>query len=146
LLLGVLWLPAGPAAAAEPMAGWAAASDEELQALRGGYDLGNGLVVQLSIDRTIMVNGETRLSESFRLPENFSLQRIRDSLGNPGSAAAADLAGLSQAPAVIQNVLDNQLISHSTVMNITLSNVRNLLVSGPSVIHPVMDMDSALLR
>jgi hypothetical protein len=146
VLLGVLWLPAGPAAAAEPMAGWAAASDEELQALRGGFELGNGLVLQLSIDRTIMVNGETRLAESFRLPENLSLQRIRDSVGSPGSAVAAGLAGLSQAPAVIQNVLDNQLISHSTVMNITLSNVRNLLVSGPSVISPVVIMDSALLR
>ena len=74
-------------------ADWAAASDERLDGLRGGFELGAGLTVSFGIARTVMINGEVLSRTSFVLPD------IGKITAEQAAMARAALGGLT----VVQN-------------------------------------------
>lgn len=71
---------------------WVAASDEHLDNMRGGFDVGSGLSVSFGIVRTVMINGELVTKVSFTLPD---LSKISAETARIVSAALAK-AGIVQ--------------------------------------------------
>jgi len=129
-------LPALP----EPVV-WLAASDHTLDRLRGGFDLGAGLVVSFGISRALFINGQLITSTSFQagdlsrltpalaevLSQQISLQAqvVQNGPGNRVDAGAATVP----LATYIQNTLNNQTIRNQTVIEATtsgLSLVKNL--------------------
>src|SRR5450830_1798644 len=64
----LLGLPLRAVAGAE-LAGWLPVADTTLAASRGGYDHGNGLLVSLSIERQLSLNGSEVASSRLVLPQ-----------------------------------------------------------------------------
>ena len=98
---------------------WDRASDSELDQLRGGFVLPNGVNIDFSLERITSINDGRVSSLFFQLPDNFSL------IQNGTLNQAPDLA-LSGFGSVIQNNLDNQIIRTVTDINIAISNLKNL--------------------
>ena len=94
---------------------WPRATDEELEQLKGGFILPNGVHVDLSLVKSIYLNGVETFSSSLKFPDDGLI------LQNMG----VDL-GASALSSVIQNNLDNQLISAITELNVTISNLKAL--------------------
>ena len=120
---------------------WAPVSDARLEAARGGFDWGGGLVASLGIDRAVYVNGTLVTSLHVQVPD---LARVTAEQASALSSAMNNMAvvqngagnsidpaalGRSMAAAVLQNTLDNQRIAAQTTLNVsvnTLSAFRNL--------------------
>ncbi|MGR9013810.1 MAG: hypothetical protein ACU83U_09215 [Gammaproteobacteria bacterium] len=98
---------------------WARASDSELDQLRGGFVLPNGMNIGFSLERIVSLNGTVVSSSFFQLPGNALL------LQNGGLNQSPDLVGEGLS-SVIQNNVDNQVISSVTDINIAVSNLKNL--------------------
>lgn len=71
-----LWLGAAVSAAADTSARpgargttWMTVGDDTLAAMRGGFDLGGGVMVSFGISRVVTVNGVVLSSTSFQLPD-----------------------------------------------------------------------------
>tara|TARA_R110002073_G_scaffold159066_1_gene314321 strand:- start:1415 stop:1903 length:489 start_codon:yes stop_codon:yes gene_type:complete len=105
---------------------WVRATDRELALQRGGFVLPNGVNINLSLEKTIFLNGVETFSSFFQLPENFSL------LQNGNQNLTSDLGG-STLSSVIQNNLDNQAIKTINEFNIEVSNLQNLDLKGSQV-------------
>lgn len=97
---------------------WERATDSELDALRGGFVLPNGVNIDFSIEKVILINGVVASSTSFQLPQNMS--ELQNNIQNVMPA----LQG-SALSSVITNDLDNQTISTLNTINVELSNVKN---------------------
>ncbi|SIS68905.1 hypothetical protein [Neptunomonas antarctica] len=93
-------------------------SDAELDLLRGGFALPNGLIVDFSFDKRIYQNGVESFFSYFELPEG--IQFSRDSALSFSSAIPSTLLH-----SVTQNSLDNQLIRTINTINIDISNFKN---------------------
>lgn len=106
-----------------------------LAEIRGGFDLGNGLVASFGISRAIYINGNLVAHVSLNIPDVAQIDRkqaqalatlvngvtlIRNGPGN-----FIDPASFNQAAGaiVIQNTLDNQQIQALTTLD---TRVRNL--------------------
>lgn len=108
-----------PNIAAQQFDNWSRASDSELDQLRGGFALANGVNVDFSLERLTTLNGAIISSTSFQLP---------------GDAFLFQNGALNQAPvmtgaalgSVIQNNVDNQVIKNITDINIAVSNLKNM--------------------
>ncbi|MDD5578889.1 MAG: hypothetical protein PHY16_06350 [Methylobacter sp.] len=104
---------------------WERASDSELDQLRGGFVLLNGMSIDFSLERITSLNGAVVSSSFFQLPSNVSL------IQNGNLNQAPDLA-LSGLGSVIQNNLDNQMIRTVTDINIAVSHLKNLDLNNNS--------------
>lgn len=118
--------PTTPASITPAAPRWYALSNQRLANLRGGYELPSGLLVSFGIERAAYVNGVLVTSASLTIPDVASMT----------SQQAAELAGLtgplvvqvgpgntfdpgsSMTGVVIQNTLDNQVISTFTTLSI----------------------------
>ncbi len=117
------------------MADWAPVSEDTLDDLRGGFDLGNGLVASFGIDRAVYVNGNLVTSTSFNIPDiahitatqaaamNTALNSV--SLIQVGPNNTFDPASLSHTTAatVIQNTLNHQNIQSITTVNASVNSL-----------------------
>ncbi|MDB5778835.1 MAG: hypothetical protein JWP93_1200 [Polaromonas sp.] len=120
---------------------WLAASDHALDQLRGGFDLGPGLVVSFGISRALFINGQLVTSTSFQASDptrltpalaevlsqhtSFQAQVVKNGPGNRVDAGAATVP----LATYVQNTLNNQTIRNQTVIEATssgLSQVKNL--------------------
>src|SRR5690554_5127733 len=110
----------------DSFSGWAAAADTELDELRGGFTLDNGMVVDLSFATSVFVNGQERFSDRFVLPNDFSIDQLRGAVvsNGPNNYVMSDAAMNNMT--VIQNTLDNQLITMMRSIDITISNIKNM--------------------
>ena len=101
--------------AADSLGAWEQASDGELAEVRGGFMLANGVEVDFSFKRQILIDGEETYVMSYLLPKGA----LFDSVG---------LNDLSQSNAllssVIQNNIDNRIISNITTFDIGLSGAK----------------------
>jgi hypothetical protein len=111
-----------------------AVDNHQLAAARGGFDLGNGLLVSFGIDRAVYVNGNLVSSSSAYVSDVGRM--TPDQAGALAAATAAvriaqDGAGLSVVPVpfghataatVIQNSLDNQDIRSLTTINAAVNS------------------------
>lgn len=132
----VLAFAAGNAAAGEDA--WMTVGDDTLARMRGGFDLGGGVMVSFGITRSVAINGVLVATTSFHVPD---IGRI-----TPTQAAAFEKniggAGLIQVgtgntmtagvlPAVatvVQNTLNGQTIQTRTLIDTTTNGMS--LVKG----------------
>ena len=134
-----------PGAVAMPVAAWSAVSDSRLDAIRGGFDVGNGLLASFGIDRVVHINGNLVSSISVNIPD---IGRMTSAQANALAAATGtvnviqngpgntfDPATLNHATAVmiIQNSLNNQNIQSLTTITVSVNGLnmfRNLNLQG----------------
>jgi len=117
-----------------------AVSDRRLDATRGGFDLGNGLLASFGIERAVYINGNLVSSTSVNIPDigritpdqagalaaaTGTVNIIQNGANNTVDPATFDHA---TAATVIQNSLDNQDIRSLTTINTTV-NSQNMLRS-----------------
>jgi len=117
---------------------WLAASDRTLDRLRGGFDLGAGLLVSFGISRAVYINDQLVTSTSFQLGDiakvtpaqavvlsqqiASQVQIVQNGPGNtvePG-ALAVPLASY------IQNTLNNQTLRTQTVIQASTNGLSAL--------------------
>lgn len=132
---------AGAPEGAEAGEMWRAVSHSQLDTLRGGFNLGDGLMVSFGISRVAYINEQlvasttlqfgdiTRLSaqQAARLGQQLMLQPQIVQNG-PGNAVQAG-AVTSPLATVVQNTLNDQLVRTQTVINVSsngLSALRNM--------------------
>lgn len=124
-----------PPAEAGPLATLAAVDAGVLSEMRGGVDMGNDFAVAIGITRSGSINGIeqysstmyledlTRGGATFRAAEPVLLQTGADNL-----VSVDALNGMSpNVTTIIQNTLDDQVISNRTIMDISLQNVTTVL-------------------
>ena len=112
---------------------WLAASDRTLDTLRGGFDLGTGLMVSFGISRAVYINSQLITSTTFRvgdltsltpqqavaLSQQISAQTQAQVVKNgPGNTREL---GIGSAPlsTFIQNTLNNQNIRNQTIIDVS---------------------------
>lgn len=126
-------------ATAEAGDGWTPVLDAVLDAARGGYELGGGLVMSLGIERLAMVNGNVVSSTSFSIADlsklgageaalagdaAAALNQLQNGAGNVFQAALA--AQATTAGTVIQNTLNDQVLRTQTVINSSVNSLELL--------------------
>ena len=112
---------------------WLAASDQTLDTLRGGFDLGRGLMVSFGISRAVYVNGQLMTSTTFQigdltsltpqqaatLSQQISAQTQAQVVKNgPGNTMELSV-GSAPLSTFIQNTLNNQNIRNQTIIDVT---------------------------
>ena len=95
---------------------WLPVPDSTLSELRGGFVLGNGVVVDINFQKSIAQNGELVSYSYFQSPQNLDLL-ITDELN------LASVLPDSTLNTVLQNTLDNQTLSAITNIDITIKNL-----------------------
>ncbi len=100
---------------------WERASDSELDQLRGGFVLPNGMNIDFSMARITSLNGVVISSSLLQLPSN-TVSLIQSGTLNQ----SPDLVGIGLSPVIIQNNMDNQVIRNVTDINIGLSQLKSL--------------------
>ncbi len=112
----------------------AAVSDRRLDATRGGFDLGNGLMASFGIARTVYINGHLVSSSSVYIPDVGHMtpaqaQALAAVAGTVkviqnGAGNAFDPATFNHVAAatVIQNTLDHQDIRSLTTINAAVNS------------------------
>ena len=106
--------------AGQTLDNWERASDSELDQLRGGFMLPNGVIVDFSLARTTTINNVEVSASYYQLPGNVLIVQNGVAQNQPGSYA------LSPLGTVIQNRLDNVTISNVAQMNLAISNLKSL--------------------
>jgi hypothetical protein len=131
--LSILWtLLCAASALAEPAPdGWRQVDEATLSAARGGFDAGNGLLVSMSIDRLLSLNGSTVASSQLAVPDVAraaaggaglaSFQSFQAGAGNALLMPNTPMAGL-----VLQNGVNDQLIRAQTTINATVNSLSML--------------------
>lgn len=121
-----------------PDSQWLAVSDEKLQGMRGGFDLGAGLMVSFGISRSVFLNEQLVSNSTLQLGEISKLsaaqtQRISKQLSaepqivqnGPGNVVASP-AALPALGTYVQNSLRDQALRTQTVIDVS-SNGLGLL-------------------
>lgn len=120
-----------PAQADDATAGWAPVADGVLAECRGGFDLGNGLVVSLSIERLLSVNGNVVASSQLNLADvgkaggADALQAFQAMQAGAGNQMlqAATAAPTPMTALVLQNSANDQLLRGQTTINTTVNSL-----------------------
>ena len=117
------------------MADWTPVSEDALDDMRGGFDLGNGLVASFGIDRAVYVNGNLITSTSFNVPDiahitttqaaamNSALNSVSLTQVGPNNTFNPGTLGQTTAGTVIQNTLNNQNIQSITTLNTSVNSL-----------------------
>jgi hypothetical protein len=124
-----------PANASGDVDEWAPVSQDTLDGVRGGFDMGNGLLASFGIDRAVYVNGNLVTSTSFNVPDIAHMTSAQASamstalnsmsLTQIGPNNTFDPSSLGQVAAgtVIQNTLNNQNIQSITTLNTSVNTL-----------------------
>jgi hypothetical protein len=136
LISGLILCSAAQCAlAADGVAHWRAVSNAQLDRMRGGFDLGSGIVASLGIDRAVYINGNLVTSTSFNIPDIGRIDATQASavaaamgtvnLVQNGPGNSFDPSAFSQAggATVIQNTLNNQQIQALTTLNVSTNTL-----------------------
>lgn len=119
---------AGPASLGVPVAA------EELDELRGGFEIAGGLSLSLGIERVVSVNGEILARTSIAIPDLAAMtgdqaRLAQNALGaaqliqiGGNNYAAADL-NLPNGATLIQNTLNGQDIRTATTITSTVNSM-----------------------
>ncbi len=108
-------------------------NNRELDTMRGGFRVGNGVDVSFGFAQTGSVNGVEQFTNSFSVKslasgfQNSDMSNMNSVLlqnGGGNFVSAGVLDSLSESfGSIVQNTLDNQVISTTTIMDISLQNV-----------------------
>ncbi len=114
---------------------WQPVSEHALDDMRAGFDLGSGLVMSIGIERMVSINGNVVSSTTLNVGDLASLNNnpaqsnsyaatalnvIQNGAGNTVLVGALPQ---SVAGTVIQNTLNNQVLSSTTVVNSTVNSL-----------------------
>ncbi|WP_082582767.1 hypothetical protein [Frateuria sp. Soil773] len=113
---------------------WRAVGDGRLDAVRGGFDGGDGLRVSFGIARQVFVNGNLVSSRSVQIPDVGRMTpaqagalaaAVGANVIQVGPGNSVDPASLQQVAGatVIQNTLDNQHIQGLTTLDASVGNL-----------------------
>ena len=124
---------------------WLAASNHTLDSLRGGFDVGSGLMVSFGISRALYINGQLVTSTAFQVGDITKLTPAQAELisqqvfsqaqvvqNGPGNTVDTSAAIVPLAM-YIQNTLNDQTIRNQTVIQATttgLSLVKSMNLQG----------------
>jgi hypothetical protein len=147
LLLAVVWTAAraqDPAAALTALAldfevvdapaGWSLVPRAALDDMRGGFITPEGLSLSLGIDRTVSINGQVVAHTNFQIADlrNISSDEARQAhaalntgqlvQNGAGNFALGDTLAATRGT-VVQNSLDGQAISTSTIINSSVNSM-----------------------
>ncbi|MBJ7311640.1 hypothetical protein ACFOLJ_28525 [Rugamonas sp. CCM 8940] len=126
---------AASASAADPLDGWLPLPDSALEQARGGFDLGNGLLVSLGVERLVSINGNVVASSNFSIADVTklggaeavragealaALTLVQNGPGNVFQPAGAERAA---GALVIQNSVNDQLIRSQTTISATVNSL-----------------------
>ncbi|HEY9131623.1 MAG TPA: hypothetical protein VIM98_07675 [Dyella sp.] len=136
LVSGLILCIAAPCAlAADDVVRWHAVSDAQLDRMRGGFDLGSGIVASLGIDRAVYINGNLVTSTRFNIPDIGRLDATQASAvaaamgtvnlvqNGPGNSFDPSAFSQSGGATVIQNTLNNQQIQALTTLNVSTNTL-----------------------
>lgn len=124
----------GSELAADPTADWAAVDDEALARTSGGFDLGNGMLVSLGVERLVSINGTVVVNSRFSIPDVTQLSAVEARLASDALAAAVvqvgagnmvdpELSAHAPGALLIQNSANDQAIRSQTTINTTVGNL-----------------------
>jgi hypothetical protein len=112
---------------------WITVSDRTLDEMRGGFDLGTGLMVSFGISRAVYINGQLITSTTFQvgdlasltptqaatLSQQISTQTQAQVVQNgPGNTVEVNVGTVPLAT-YIQNTVNNQTIRSQTIIDAT---------------------------
>ncbi len=108
----------------------------------GGFDLGDGLVASLGIERAVYINGNLVTYSSINIPDiaHITTQQamtLASALGTvnvvqngPGNTFDLSTLGQTAGATVIQNTLNNQTIRNLTTLNVSVNALNALRDQG----------------
>lgn len=125
----------------------------ELENMRGGFDLGDGMEISIGLTRSASINGEEQYSNYINLTDAMA--------GVPGTGASDAPVNLVQSgegnfvspdvlgamtgsfATIIQNSLDNQEIALKNVYDISVQNVSDVVfdASATKAIHDAIQLN-----
>ncbi|MGM3275334.1 hypothetical protein [Ralstonia sp. 24A2] len=121
-----------------PVHAWKAVSEDQLDDMRGGFDVPSaaGLRISFGIDRAVYINGDLVASVSVNIPDiarmtTAQAQQLANVVNTvnvvqngPNNVAPPDIAaGASAAATVIQNSLNNQTLQAITTINAAVNSL-----------------------
>lgn len=127
--------PTGGISNATEVAQWSPVSSVRLDDTRGGFDLGNGLVASLGIDRAVYINGALITSTKIDIPDIAHITTAQATAlasatgattvvqNGPGNSFDPSAFSHTVAATVVQNTLNNQNISTVTTMSVSVNNL-----------------------
>lgn len=142
LLLGailpglILWMICPLPAGSDELSAWRNVTNQELDEIRGGYITDRGLPITFGYNETTTINGVTVVNKTFNFPGNLpsSLKDLSTLIQNgTGNDFSPNSISKDLWLTVIQNSRDQQVISHQTTIDISLTNVnlfRNMNLSS----------------
>jgi hypothetical protein len=113
-----------------------------LAAIRGGFDLGNGLEASFGIERAVYVNGNLVTYSSVNIPDiahitteqaislASALNTVNVVQNGPGNTFDPLSLGQTSAATVIQNTLNNQSIRNITTLNVSVNTLNTFRDQG----------------
>jgi hypothetical protein len=131
--IGVRASPRSPAAVARPLVAWPAVNDSRLDAVRGGFDVGDGLLVSFGFERLVYVNGNLVSSTRVNIPN----------VGQVTSDQAAALAAAMGTTNVIQNGAGNRFdpstLNHTTAATVIQNSLDNQNLQSLTTINAAVN-------
>lgn len=121
--------------ATAPLLAAAPVSDSRLMNIRGGFDLGNGLVASFGISRMVYINGNLVAHTSVNLPDlshvtgaeanalAAALGRVNIIQNGPDNSVMPGSINAAPGTLVIQNSLNNQQIQALTTINASVKDL-----------------------
>lgn len=115
---------------------------QKLDAVRGGFDLGNGLEVSFGIERAVYINGNLVTYSNVNIPDvahittqqatalASALSTVNVVQNGPGNTFDPSSMGSTAAATVIQNTLNNQTIRSLTTLNVSVNTLNALRDQG----------------
>jgi hypothetical protein len=121
----------------DPSGDWGAVDDGTLDAARGGFDLGNGMLVSLGVERLVSINGSVVVNSRFSIADVTQLsaaeaRTVSDALAatvvqvGPGNTVDPALPAQTLGALLIQNSANDQAIRSQTTINTTVGNLAML--------------------
>jgi hypothetical protein len=113
--------------------GWIAASADQLDTMRGGFEGPGGLAISLGIERLVSINGDLVSRTSFQIANMNSIspdeaRQAHDALNSvrlvqngANNFAGSDVAGARGT--FIQNTLSDQMIGTQTIINSSVNSM-----------------------
>lgn len=131
----LLGLPGAATRAQDVADGWMAVSDVQLEQTRGGFELANGLVLSLGVERLVSINGSVVASSRFTIADVSKLTAAEAQLAGEAVSAVTLVRngagnvfqsvpmGQSAGALVIQNSVNDQLIRSQTTISSTVNSL-----------------------
>jgi len=127
---------------------WMSVADAQLDELRGGFDVGSGLMVSFGITRAVYINGELTTQTTLNLGQLDQITAVQaGALGaqlaalnivqnGPGNTVESQAGGLALGT-IIQNSLNNQHIANMTVIDARTNSME--MIKGLNTLSTLND-------